>query len=121
MIPSRPTLGCVSVRSHLVLLHLRRDAREEVVDAAEVLLALQLLVDAVAGRDGGLALQVVDVVLIHAACRCAHTITYPWLGTDGLNDGPAALSAVREGRRLGAVSRATMMRQVWDPGQVVLP
>ncbi|MES2876432.1 MAG: hypothetical protein V4678_03090 [Patescibacteria group bacterium] len=56
-----------------MLLDLRRDAREEVVDALQIGLASQLLEGAVVGRDGGQALQVPDVSTVAAvACGCAH-------------------------------------------------
>lgn len=51
------------------LLDLARDGREEVPDAAQVGLALELLVDGVVGADGRQPRQVVEVALVAALTR----------------------------------------------------
>lgn len=52
--------GCVDIRPDGSL-DLVSDAREEVPHAAQVGLALQLLVDAVIGADGRLVLQITEI------------------------------------------------------------
>jgi hypothetical protein len=53
---------------------LRSNPVQEGVDALQVLLGEKELVVGVVGRDGGLATQDIECLLVAAfACRCAHT------------------------------------------------